>query len=431
MTKKKLLILTYYWPPAGGAGVQRWLKFVKYLVDFGYEIHVYTAENPEAPAFDNSLLDDIPSGITVIKKPIWEPFEFYKKITRRKGNFNAGFLTEDHRNKSSLADKISLFIRANFFIPDAKMFWINPSVRFLKKYIVQEKIDVVISSGPPHSLHIIASKLKKQLKINWLADFRDPWTNIDFYKELPVSKPAHLYHKYLEKKVLRQADRVVVVGETMKSEFLEISPTSCIDVITNGFDIEPSASKNLDSDFTILHVGSINADRSHESFYQSLSELCHSNQEFAARLKLKFIGKTDYKARQFIKKYELESLTQFIDYLPYNEIAAIQSSARILYLPVNNSLNAKGILTGKFFEYLAALRPILAQGPVNGDIAKILGQTQAGVIVDFEDLDGMKTAINNEYNRYLENSEISISKNVNSFSRKNLTRQLHEILESM
>ncbi len=431
MTKKKLLILTYYWPPAGGAGVQRWLKFVKYLVDFGYEIHVYTAENPEAPAFDNSLLEDIPSGITVIKKPIWEPFEFYKKITRRKGNFNAGFLTEDHRNKSSLADKISLFIRANFFIPDAKMFWINPSVRFLKKYIVQEKIDVVISSGPPHSLHIIASKLKKQLKINWLADFRDPWTNIDFYKELPVSKPVHLYHKYLEKKVLRQADRVVVVGETMKSEFLEISPTSRIDVITNGFDIEPSASKNLDGDFTILHVGSINADRSHESFYKTLRELCHSNQEFAARLKLKFIGKTDYKARQFIKKYELESLTQFIDYLPYNEIAAIQSSARILYLPVNNSLNAKGILTGKFFEYLAALRPILAQGPVNGDIAKILEQTQAGVIVDFEDLDGMKTAINKEFNGYLENSVASLSQNVDSFSRKNLTRQLHEILESM
>jgi glycosyltransferase involved in cell wall biosynthesis len=431
MARKRLLILTYYWPPAGGAGVQRWLKFVKYLAEFDYEIHVYAAENPEAPALDTSLLSDIPEHVQVIKKPIREPFSYYKSFTNKKGNFNAGFLSEEQTSNKSISVKIALFIRANFFIPDAKMFWISPSVHFLKKYIHHHQIDLIISSGPPHSLHLIALKLQKKTGIKWIADFRDPWTNIDFYQELPMLSIANFYHKYLEKKVLKRADKIVVVGETMKKEFQKTSQRDDIEVITNGYDAIPKASDYLDKEFTIVHIGSINTHRSHESFYKALHILRANNAEFAAHLRLKFIGKTDFKARSYISQYELENCTQFIDYMPYSMIGEIQSKARLLYLPINNSQNASGILTGKFFEYLAALRPILAQGPENGDIATILKETQAGAIVGFNDMEKMQKTILEFYEGFLRGVDKPETTEIGQFSRKSLTNRLHQIIQSI
>lgn len=428
MEKTKVLILTYYWPPAGGAGVQRWLKFVKYLSKLNYDIHVYTPENPEAPAVDLSLMDEIPENITVIKKAIWEPFAYYKKLTKKKGAFNAGFLSEESNNKQSWTEKISMYIRANVFVPDAKMFWIKPSIRFLNKYIREEDIPIIISSGPPHSLHIIAREIKRKNAIKWLADFRDPWTNIDFYKDLPMSKRADRYQKKLEKSVLREADQVVVVGEQMKKEFLELNHQCKIEVITNGYDSEIHEGTKLDKSFSILHVGSINADRSHEAFYQAISELSHENDSFREHIKLVFIGKVDYKARKYIEKYHLEAYTNLTSYLPYHEVNEIQSQAHLLYLPINNSPNAKGILTGKFFEYLASRRPILAQGPIDGDIATILKETEAGKILDFEDTAGIKDEIQKQFIHFQKMDNDFDSKNIGQYSRKNLTNQLDLLL---
>ncbi|MBE9481851.1 MAG: glycosyl transferase family 1, partial [Bacteroidetes bacterium] len=174
---KKVLIITYYWPPSGGAGVQRWLKFVKYLREFGWEPIVYTPENPEAPDIDNSLEKDIPDNLTVIKRKIWEPYTAYKKFIgqEKEQKINAGFLSENKKPK--LSENISVWIRGNFFIPDARKFWIKPSVKFLTNYLKNNPVDAMISSGPPHSMHMIALGLKQRLGIPWLADFRDPWTN--------------------------------------------------------------------------------------------------------------------------------------------------------------------------------------------------------------------------------------------------------------
>lgn len=431
MEKTKVLILTYYWPPTGGAGVQRWLKFVKYLSELQYDLHVYTPENPEAPSFDESLITDIPESIKVIKTTIWEPFAYYKKLTKKKGQFNAGFLSEEDSNKQSWAEKFSMFIRANVFIPDAKMFWIRPSVRFLNQYVRDENIDLIISSGPPHSLHIIAQKVKKNTSIKWLADFRDPWTNIDFYKDLPITKRADRYQKKLEKSVLNEADQIVVVGEQMKKEFLKLNRESNIEVITNGYDSEMALHTSLDKEFSILHVGSINSDRSHESFYQALSELVQENLALKETLRLKFIGKVDFLARGYISKYELEPLTIFTTYLPYSEISDIQCKAHLLYLPINNSPNAKGILTGKFFEYLAARRPILCQGPVDGDVSSILKETKAGQIFDFKDKDGIKKEILKQFAHYQKGNDDFESKGIENYSRKNLTKQLDRLISKL
>ena len=374
---------------------------------------------------------DIPEHITVIKKPIWEPFTFYKTLTKKKGPFNAGFLSEEAAIKTSWTEKLSMYIRANFFVPDAKMFWINPSTRFLKEYVKDHHIDLIVSSGPPHSLHLIAQKTKQATSIKWLADFRDPWTNIDFYKDLPMTKRVDRNQKRLERSVLQEADQVVVVGEEMKKEFLAIHPDSHIEVITNGYDSEIIQQNYLDQNFSISHIGSINADRSHESFYQALYELLQEENDLGKYLKLEFIGKVDVKAREFITKYQLEEHMIFTPYLPYNEISHLQAKAYLLYLPINNSPNAKGILTGKFFEYLAAKRPIIAQGPINGDVSKILGETNAGSIFDFEDKEGIKNEILKHY-RHFQTKDLSFeSKGIEKYSRKNLSDKLDQLIVKM
>lgn len=429
MTDRKILIITYYWPPAGGAGVQRWLKFVKYLAEMGFEVHIYTPENPEAPAQDESLLKDVPANAVIIKKPIWEPFTIFKRLTNKKGNLNAGFLTEEKRNKTKWTEKLALFIRANFFIPDAKMFWIRPSVRFLEQYIQDEKINLIISSGPPHSMHLIALKLQNKLGVKWLADFRDPWTNIDFYKELPILKPVDNYLHKLEKTVLQKADCVIVVGPQMKAEFKAIAPQADIEVITNGFDSGIAQNAILDKKFSILHVGSINTDRNHESFYKAIHSLLQEVETLKNHLEIRFIGKVDFVARESISKFKLDSFVEFISYIPYSQVSAIQQSARILYLPLNNTPNAKGILTGKFFEYLAAQRPIIAQGPKDGDVAQILLETKAGFIFDFDDEKALKEELRNQFQLFLCGNTNFISQNIDQYSRENLTKKLVKILE--
>lgn len=431
MSDRKILILTYYWPPAGGAGVQRWLKFAKYLAEMGFELHIYTPENPEAPAFDNSLLKDVPANAIIIKKPIWEPFEIFKKLTNKKGNLNAGFLSEEKKDKTKWSEKLALFVRANLFIPDAKMFWIRPSVRFLEQYIKDQKIELIISSGPPHSLHLIALKLQKILAIKWVADFRDPWTNIDFYKELPTLQLVDKYLHKLEKNVLQRADKVIVVGPQMKKEFKNIAPLAQIEIITNGFDSEIAQNSFLDTKFSIVHIGSINVGRNHESFYQAIHHLVEENKSFKNSLQIKFIGKVDFEVKENISKYHLEPYIEFIKYIPYDQISKIQQSARLLYLPLNNTPNAKGILTGKFFEYLAAKRPIIAQGPKDGDVAQILLETNAGKIFDFDDKKALKEEIKNQFQDFLTGTTHFESRNIEQYNRKNLTQKLVEILNGI
>ncbi len=431
MSNKKVLILTYYWPPAGGAGVQRWLKFVKYLAEMGYEPHVYTTSNPEAPAFDESLLNDVPANAIILKKPIWEPFSIFKKLTSRKGNFNAGFLVEEKKKTKNWKEQLALFIRANVFIPDAKMFWIRPSVKFLQNYIQEQKIDLIISSGPPHSLHLIALKLKQKLGLKWVADFRDPWTNIDFYKELPTLQIVDRYLHKLEKKVLVKADKVLVVGSQMQEEFKTLVPKEKIEIISNGFDSEIAQNQKLDPDFTILHVGSINPDRNHESFYIALRDLVDEVEHLKDSLRIKFIGKTDFTARENISKYQLDPYFELTTYIPYSEVSAVQQSAHLLYLPLNNTPNAKGILTGKFFEYLAAKRPILAQGPFDGDVAEILKETHSGSIFDFEDVLSIKQEIKKQFQYYLKKETVFESVNIEQYSRKNLTQKLKRVLDNI
>ncbi|MDX2171650.1 MAG: glycosyltransferase family 4 protein [Bacteroidota bacterium] len=434
---QKVLILTYYWPPSGGAGVQRWLKFVKYLRQFNYEPVVYTVLNGEMPVIDNSLLKDIPKDIRVLKTPIWEPYGIYKKFIGRKKDdkINASFLNET--KKTGFTQKMSVWIRGNFFIPDARKYWIKPSIKYLNDYIHKYSINYVISSGPPHSMHLIALGLKKQKpQLKWIADFRDPWTNIDFYEKLMLSKWADKKHHQQELSVISNADCVLSIGQTMSEEFVEMYKKAGgrnadkFKVITNGYDDEDIKTHVITKDekFSIAHIGTLVKDRNPEVLWKVLSNLVKQNTDFEKQLQIKLVGKIDIYVKEQIEKFGLTKYVYKIDYLPHNEVILEQQKSRVLLLLVNNTKNAKGILTGKFFEYMIANVPVLAIGPCDGDLAKIINETGVGLISDFNDEKVLEKNILNLFNNQIgSRNEAAIS----NYSRKNLTKQLAESLNNL
>ena len=429
---KKVLIITYYWIPSGGAGVQRWVKFAKFLRDFGYEPIIYTPENPEYPSIDTSFEKDIPTDIEIIKTPIWEPYNVYRNLTgKRNQTINAGFISEN--KKQGWKDKLSIWIRGNFLIPDPRRFWIKPSVHFLTDYLHKNHVDAIISTGPPHSMHLIGMGLKKQFPtLPWIADFRDPWTNIDFYKDLNLSCISDKIHHRLEKKVIQKADSIIVVSNGMKEEYAAMNPKQ-IQVITNGYDESDTLKSvvELDKKFSISHIGTLNSARNPKNFWKVLNEICAENSEFKQDLQIQLVGKIDFSVIESIKLNGLTDNLVKIDYLSHKEAIVKQQASQILLLLINQSGNAKGILTGKFFEYLAAKRPILAFGPTDGDAAKVLSDTLAGTMVEFDDEKLIRKTILDYYQRFKTGSLTVEAKSVEAYSRRSLTGKLVELLEKL
>lgn len=429
---KKVLIITYYWPPAGGSAVYRWLKFTRYLQDFGWEPVVYTAENGEYSELDPANAKDIPKGITILKQPIWEPYQLYKRFIGQKKTekVNVGFLTEN--KKPALAEKISVWIRGNFFIPDARKFWVKPSVNYLSTWIAQNPVDLIISSGPPHSMHLIAMALKKRFSLPWIADFRDPWTKIDFYNDLYLTSFADHKHLYLEKKVVTTADCIVSVGNQMSEEFKDLGAKKTF-TITNGFDTADKVLEAVipDTKFSIAHFGTVNKARNPELLWKVIADLVMENAAFAADLELKFIGRLDQSASASLQGYQLEKYLTRIDFLPHKEVLLMQKQSQLLLLLINQTHNAKGILTGKFFEYLAAERPIIAIGTTTGDVADILNLSQAGVMIDFTDFDGLKQAVLTFYEQYKQGTLKVSPSGIQQYSRFELTRKLATVMDDL
>ncbi|HWY11915.1 MAG TPA: glycosyltransferase, partial [Bacteroidia bacterium] len=331
------------------------------------------------------------------------------------------------------SEKISVWIRGNFFIPDARKYWIKPSVKYLKDYLQKNPVDVIISSGPPHTMHLIGLGLKKQFpNIKWVADFRDPWTNIDFYEDLMLSKSSDSKHKKLELEVLTNADCVLSVGKGMSEDFKKIYPKQPekFKVITNGFDEDDIYKGILEKDkkFSIAHIGSLVKSRNPDVLWKVLKELVAENENFKKDLEIKLVGKVDYFVKEQIAAYGLEQFVNKINYLPHSEVIKEQQKSKVLLLLVNQTKNAKSILTGKIFEYLAAEVPVLAIGPPDGDLADILKETECGLISDFKDEKKLKENILALYNKKV----INFDKNkIARYSRRELTKDLSGLLSAM
>ncbi|QXP74221.1 glycosyltransferase family 4 protein [Tenacibaculum sp. AHE15PA] len=422
----KVLIITYYWIPAGGSGVQRWLKFVKYLRDFNIEPVVYTVDEAKYPIIDESLANDVPKDIEVIKKGIWEPNDLLSIFKKKETKTSAGFLNPN----PTFFGKILQYVRANYFIPDARKYWVKPSVKYLEKYLTENKIDAIITTGPPHSLHLIGLHLKKKTNAKWISDFRDPWTDIDYFHQLPLTKKAIKKHHQLEKEVLKNADASLVVGKTMKANYEVFSDN--IHVVTNGYDVDENTNNQtvLDSKFSITHIGLMNADRNPKTLWKALAELSEENTDFKNDLEIKLIGKLSDDVVADLKKYDFKNVTR-INYVPHKEVQQYQRASQVLLLAVNKVPSAKGIITGKIFEYLQAKRPILAIGPEDGDLAEILAKTNAGSIVDFNEKEQLKKTVSDLYKKYQQNSLEVSSVNIEQYHRKELTKQLSVILKQV
>ncbi|MCB9244837.1 MAG: glycosyltransferase family 4 protein [Flavobacteriales bacterium] len=427
---KKVLIISYYWPPAGGGGVQRWLKMSKYLPENGWQPIIYTPSNGEAPVIDESLLAEIHPDLKTVRTKIWEPYSFYKLLTGRKRSERvySGFISS---KKESFAQKLSVFIRGNFFIPDARKFWIRPSIRFLKKYLRENPVDAIISTGPPHSMHRIALGVAPPLGIPWIADFRDPWTRIDFYDQLRLTKWGDRRHRRMEAEVLRDATKIVTVSPSWASDFKDISGRNDIKIITNGYDPADfgQIEQRTEDRFVLCHVGSMNKDRNPYVLWDALAELIKDH-GFASKLCIQLIGQVDH---SILESLDSKGLTPYLEHIPFvahSEVPAYLQAASLLLLPVNDTPNSMGVVPGKLFEYMGSGKPILAIGPEKGDTAAFIRESGSGSVIGYSDLDRaievVKRTCENR-SEGLDHQQGSISR----FSRKQLAQQYTQLLDSL
>jgi glycosyltransferase involved in cell wall biosynthesis len=425
---KRVLIITYYWPPAGGPGVQRWLQFVKYFKDFDIEPVVYVPENPSYPLLDESFEVQVPSDVSILKLPINEPYRFAKVLSRKKTKqISSGIISN---KKQSLVEKLMLFVRGNFFIPDARIGWVKPSVTFLKKYISENPVDVIITSGPPHSLHLVGLKLKKELNLKWIADFRDPWTTIHYHKSLRLMKKAKRKHEALEKEILSEANLIVVTSPTTKIEF-EVITKKPIEVITNGYSEFAETPRVLDTSFSISHIGSLLSERNPKVLWEVLSEITLENNDFKRDLELKLAGIVSKEIVDSIANVGLKANCKLLGYVSHSEAIQLQQNSGVLLLVEIDSEDTKSIIPGKLFEYLAAGRPILALGPKGSDIEGIINETKSGRFYNYSQTDALKSHLLELYSDFKIGSLAVSSEGIEKYSRRELTKRMSEIIKSL
>ena len=427
---KRVLIITYYWPPIGGSGVQRWVKFAKYLPSEGWQPVIYTPENPDLFSVDESLLNDIPQEAEIIKTRILEPYGIYRKITGSKGQIKVE-ANPGNGGKGSLLKKISMWIRGNLFMPDPRCFWIRPSVRFLKKYLKEHPVDIIISTGPPQSMHLIARKVSLATGIPWVADFRDPWTKIFYFKHLMLGRWAKNKHHKLEKSVLDDATAIVAVSPLVQKDFSQMTQTP-VHLVTNGYD-ETDYLKPVETDgnFNIVHTGLLTADGNPVELWKILGDKCRSDKEFADRFRLTLAGKTDAKVLESIHEAGLGKYLTDYGYIDPDKAVMLQRMASVLILPIREEPETKAILPGKLFEYLAARRPVLGVGTREGAMATVLQETGAGKIFNWDDSSDIREYIDRCWTDFLAGSLETMTADIERFSRRNTTRKMVELFETL
>lgn len=429
---KKVLVILYYWPPTGGSGVQRGLYFVKYLREFGWEPIVYTPENPEMPAIDRSLEKEIPEGITVLRTPIWEPYKWYKRLTGQSDESRIkSLVVTEKKEKRNWAHKLSVWIRGNFFIPDARIFWVKPSVVFLEKYLNDHPVDAIFSSSPPQSMHLIAHKLHEKIGIPWIADFRDPWTGISYFNELGLTKWARQKHQRQENQVLSNANIVTTVSSALKSELEDLGGTE-VRLITNGFDERQDLQRSLPPEGRIIlsYIGTLSRDRNPAFLWKMLADHLTQDPDLRSIFTLRMIGPIDRSVFESISMAGLSDVLETIAYVPHDQVPHyLDSSNALLLIGIPGGT---GVLTGKLFEYLDAQRFILSIGPENGDVVTILKETGAGVNADFSDQLAIKEGISRMFDHIKSaDSPVLPRKNIDQYSRRSLTQKLSQCLDQI
>lgn len=425
---KKVLIISYYWPPSGGIGVHRCLKFAKYLQDFGWEPVVYAPLDAQYAYFDDTNFQHIPENITVLRRKIFEPFNLFKKISGRKKTDSANPVYVRDRKLSKI-DNLAIWIRGNFFIPDARCCWVKPSIKYLKKYLRENPVDAIFTDGPPHTNTLIGCRLSQATGVPWLMDYQDPWTQVDYYDMLKIGSRANKKHHKLEQEAFKTAKKTTIVSPTWKKD-LESIGAKDVDVIVWGYDEDDfnHTAPSFDNEFSIIHAGQLGYDRRPDTFLKILGDLKKENPEFGQKLKLKFAGTVDYAILEMINNAGLKE-----NYLPLGNInrpdaIILTEKAQILLLPLNIADNAKGRIPGKLFENMRAKRPILCLGPTDSDVAGIIRKTNTGETFEYNDYEGIKTYLLEKFVKFKTNTNTIQAKNLEQYTVKNQTKILAEFL---
>ena len=386
MSEKKVLIITYYWPPSGGSGVQRWLKFVKYLPGLGWTPYVFTPENPSFDIRDESLAGNIPKQAEVIRFPIWEPYDAFFKLSSLLGKKKSAKPTDlVSGKKMSTFQKVSTWIRGNLLIPDPRVFWVRPSVKFLEGFLHEKQITTIVTTGPPHSIHLIGYRLKKKNPtLRWIADFRDPWSEWGLLESLKVGPRALNQHRKWEARVLKLADIVTTITPFYVRRFEALSGRP-VNLLTNGYDEDDFASLTIrrPDKFAIRHAGIVNEKCDPRPFMRAVEAMAKRDPEFRAHVMVDFVGEVHPQFRAFVMASEiLSSLTLFTPSVPHKVLIGKYGDAALLLLVLTGYKDAEGYMPGKLFEYLATGLPIIATGPEDGDAAHLLNETGAGDMID-------------------------------------------------
>ncbi len=428
--QKKVLIVTYYWPPSGGSGVQRWLKFVKYLPTFGWQPYVFTPENPSVEIRDESLLKDIPPEAEVIRLPIWEPYGLFRKASSLAGGkapSQTDFVTT---GKKSLLQSVTSWIRGNVFIPDARVFWVKPSVLVLSDILKSNHISTLVTTGPPHSMHLIGLKLKKlNPSLRWIVDLRDPWSEWDFLDTLSLTGWARRKHRRLEREVLQAADRVITIAPYHVDRFEKLGGRK-VDLITNGFDQADfiGIKRKRTARFTIRHIGMVDELRDPRPFMEAVKMMLDKEPGLKESIVIEFIGAVNSSFQNFVSAEPvLASITSFRKPMPHAELVALYGETDVQLLVLAHTFLAPGNLPGKFFEYLASGNFILGIGPEKSDAAAILQATKAGEIIDRGNGRAIMDVLKGQFQRW-QAGGLGADRNVESYSRQSLTGQLSRLL---
>lgn len=427
MHKKKLLIIAYYWPPAGGPGVQRWLKFVKYLADFGVHPIVYTPKNAAYPLLDESLLVELKEiDYTHLQLEISEPNQWLAKLFKKQTKtISSGVIKPS--NKQSFFEKMLLWMRGNFFIPDSRVTWVKPSLAFLKDYLKNNPVDAIITTGPPHSMHLIGLALKKEIHLPWVADFRDPWCDINYHNQLYLSKWAKKRHETLERKVLKTINLLLTTSNATKKLFQKKTKKP-IAVITNGYDSHKNMTVKKSKKFTFSHIGSLLSNRNPQILWEVLAECIKENEAFAKQFELKLIGKTSNEIMETLKSFGLDKFTNQINYVSHDEAIRLQKKAQVLLFIEEDSASGSHIIAGKLFEYLVSNTPIVALGPKHSDVEQIIKETNTGKYFNYDKKENLKAYILYLYEAFEQNNLKTQPIGLQKYHRKALTEQLVNVI---
>lgn len=410
---KRVAITVYYWPPSGGSGVQRWLFLANYFAAKGLDVTVFVPNNPRIAQRDDALRQKVHQGITEIKVDGWEPLQHSSKP-----------IGENLGEKRGVVKRFMLWVRANFFIPDARVYWARAATQVFLKQHKQKPFDLIITSGPPHSLHLIGLRAKQQTGMLWIADFRDPWTGFFQNRSLPLSKKAKQKHKQLEQKVLQHADHVVVTAPSLKADFKTHNPN--IAVLTNGYEqLLPTATAAAAG---LVYAGSLKAQQNPKVLWQAIASLIKSNAAFSEAFSLDVYGKVATSIKAEVKSLGIDTHVRFLGYQSKEVVDAQLTNAKALLLLGINMPMTANVIHGKLFEYMAAQRPVLGIGPKPSDMQALFDAHQLGVYVSFAEQSIIKETL---LRWFVKNDMPKIGKDIKRYERNAIAQEYLALIRSL